>query len=351
MTENKSDEISLKDIISGILDWKNFLLSKWKLILVFGILGASYGFYKGLTNKPVYTAKLTFAMEEKSSGGFGAYAGIASQFGIDVGGSAGGVFTGENILELMRSRLLIEKTLLSTTTIENKKMLLIDRYIEFNDLRKEWAKNPSLANLTFHEGDKPSQNSFQQDSILRTIYVSIKDGDLEVGKVDKKLNIVFVKYQSKDQIFAKEFTQRLVENVSQYYIETKTKKSRTNVSILQNRTDSVKRALDSEMYGAALTQDRNQNILRAQGRVSSVQKQMNVKMLSTLYEELVKNLELSKLSLMRDEPLIQIIDSPRLPLESQKTGKIKGLIIGGFLSTFIIVLILVLNRIYKKIIA
>ena len=54
---------------------------------------------------------------------------------------------------------------------------------------------------------------------------------------------------------------------------------------------------------------------------------------------------------MRDEPLIQIIDSPRLPLESKKTGKIKGMVIGGFLATLAIILILVLNRIYKKIIA
>ena len=112
MTENKTDEISLKDIINGIIEWKNFIISKWKIIVLFGVLGSAYGFYKGFTNKPIYTAKLTFAMEEKSSGGMGAYAGLASQFGIDLGGSAGGVFSGENILELMRSRLIIEKTLL-----------------------------------------------------------------------------------------------------------------------------------------------------------------------------------------------------------------------------------------------
>jgi hypothetical protein len=52
----------------------------------------------------------------------GNYANLASQFGIDIGGSVvGGVFKGQNLLSFMVSRSMIEKTLLTTVDINGKK--------------------------------------------------------------------------------------------------------------------------------------------------------------------------------------------------------------------------------------
>jgi hypothetical protein len=47
---------------------------------------------------------LFFALEEGESGGGGSLYGLASQFGYNIGG---GAFTGDNLLELMKSRRLI----------------------------------------------------------------------------------------------------------------------------------------------------------------------------------------------------------------------------------------------------
>jgi hypothetical protein len=54
---------------------------------------------------------LTFALEEGESGG-GSLSGLASQFGYNIGGG-GGAFTGDNLLELMKSRRLIQDVLLT----------------------------------------------------------------------------------------------------------------------------------------------------------------------------------------------------------------------------------------------
>jgi hypothetical protein len=43
--------------------------------------------------------------------------GLASSFGFDLGGSGGGLFTSSNIIELMRSRLVVEKTLLNPVQV------------------------------------------------------------------------------------------------------------------------------------------------------------------------------------------------------------------------------------------
>ena len=70
-----------------------------------------------------------------------------------------------------------------------------------------------------------------------------------------------------------------------------------------------------------------------------MQKQMKVTMLTTLYGELIKNLELLKTMSAREEPLITIIDRPHYPLRVRES-KLKSAIIGGFLGVFLTLLFL-----------
>ena len=63
------------------------------------------------------------------------------------------------------------------------------------------------------------------------------------------------------------------------------------------------------------------------------------------------NLELSKVSLRKETPLIQVIDRPILPLDKDRVSKKKSLLLGGFLAGFLTVLYLVFSSLYKKMIA
>jgi hypothetical protein len=102
------------------------------------------------------------------------------------------------------------------------------------------------------------------------------------------------------------------------------------------------------MYGAAISQDQNLNAIRAQARVLGIKKQMNIQMLSAMYGELVKNLEVSKLALMREEPFIQVIDTPILPLMKDKLGIVKGSILGGLILGFLALLFLTIKILIKQ---
>jgi paraquat-inducible protein B len=135
-----------------------------------------------------------------------------------------------------------------------------------------------------------------------------------------------------------------VQTVSTYYIETKTKKMRVTVNLLQNKVDSVRRELYGEMNTAAQNQDNNLNLIRSKARVPNARTQMNIQSLSAMYAELSKNLELSKFTLMREEPLIQIIDKPILPLKKNRVGKEKGILIGFILGGLLSVLYVFGNR-------
>ena len=72
---------------------------------------------------------------------------------------------------------------------------------------------------------------------------------------------------------------------------------------------------------------------------------------TAILTQLVAQLELSKVSLRKETPLVQLIDRPILPLEKEKIGRIKSSVLGGFLAGFLSVLFLVFGRLYKNLVA
>ena len=77
-------------------------------------------------------------------------------------------------------------------------------------------------------------------------------------------------------------------------------------------------------------------------------KQVDVQASTAVYGEIVKNLEISKITLRQEKPLIQIIDSPVLPLIINKVSKVKGIIIGFILGGFLTILFLLSKRLLSK---
>ncbi len=345
---SSSDEISFRDLVLKFLEWWRYLRSKWLIILVVGLLGSLLGYLYALKQKPIFKADLNFAVEDEQSGGSGAYAGIASQFGVDLGGGGGGAFEGDNLLELMKSRLIIEKTLLTTIEVNSKKQTLAEFFIDFNDINRK--ANGNLEIIHFLANENQSQFSRAKDSLLGVLQKGIFSNNLVLDKVDKKLSIVTVSVSSGNEIFSKSFVEVLVKEVTDFYVETKTKKSASNLAILQYQTDSVRRELNSAISGVAQSIDNNPNPNSGMQRlrVPSQRRTVDVQANQAMLSEMVKNLEMSKIALRKETPFIQIIDRPKFPLEKSKYGKLQGLITGGLIAGFAIVLCLVMMRIYHQ---
>ncbi|WP_419701428.1 Wzz/FepE/Etk N-terminal domain-containing protein [Mucilaginibacter sp. NFX135] len=342
------DELSLKDVLLKYKLVVKYLKTKILIIAVFGVLGGALGLTYAFIKKPVYTATCTFVLDEgKAGGGLSQVAGLASLAGIDLGGATGGggVFQGDNIMELYKSRNMIEKVLLSEITVNNNKQLLIDRYIKVLGLRRKW-KQDDIDTINFQGAS--GSFSRKQDSIITDIAKTINKKVLKISKPDKKLTIIEVDISFVDEIFAKEFNDKLVTTVNDFYIKTKTKKTLTNVNILQRQADSVKNVLNNSLGGVASSIDAipNANPLQTILKVPSQRKQIDVQASSAIYAEIVKNLELSKITLRQEAPLIQVIDNPVLPLVVTKIGKIAAAIIGLFLGAFLTSLVLATKKLF-----
>ena len=330
--QGNQDEISLAELW---LKAKSVIAYLWRfkfLIMGVGLLFALGGYFKVKMAKPSYSASLNFALEQ--GGGTGGLGGLASQFGLALGSSGGDGLGGDNLLSLMKSRRIVQDVLLSKIYVEGDSVLLLDQYLRSSD--KLLAKWDSLG---IYPVDPLKCCDPKQDSAIGVVVKAVSEKSLAVAKVDKKLSFVTVTYTGSDPVFTGAFVELLTAKSTNFYVQTKMANARANIDLLERRVDSVSAEMQAAMVGFASAQDQNSFTVQSVAKVPSVQKQMKVTMLTTLYGELVKNLELSKTMSAREEPLITIIDRPHYPLRVRES-KLKSAVIGGFLGVFLTLLFL-----------
>jgi len=319
-------QTEIKSLFSLLREFKKYLFKKkftiLAICLVSGIAGALYNYYQ----KPSYTANLMFAFDDENGDASG-YLGLAEQFGISLGGGGGGAFKGENLFELFKSRYIIEKTLKNTASINEKTDLLINHLIGL-----EYKK---FNNVKFTSG----LNSYLQDSVTSVIYKDIIENKLNISRVDKRLTFVSASFKSDDQVFSKVFVESLLDDVIKLYTETKTKKARQNVAVMTKELDSVRSLMTGAIYRTAATTDLNVNPVRQMLRAPIQRSSADAQVYTIAYGEIMKHLEIAKMSLLKETPLVQVIDKPVLPLKKEKKGRLAGFIIWGGVAFLIVIII------------
>lgn len=348
----KSEDKSIKEILLSVKTFFALLLPKWKTILLLGLIGGLVGFFYGHYQKPLYTASLRFAMEDdNSTGGAGLSGalGLASSLGFDLGGKAGGVFNGANLIELLKSRSMVEKTLLTKVEINNKTISLIDYYLEVNGSKSKWSSQLQKE-LSFQDTSRQFF-SRKKDSLMGLVYGALTAKSLVIGQKDKKTTIIDISLESRDEFFSKKFVETLVDVVTSFYVITRTKKSSNNIEILQRQTDSVRQELNNAIVGVASSIDNifNLNASLNIKRTPSQKRQVDVQANTAILTELVKNLELAKVTLRKETPFIHIIDKPIMPLKKEKVSKIFCAVLSGFLFSLIYIFVILSKLFWTKI--
>jgi hypothetical protein len=355
MAENNQDNAKSVDVVAIIEFIKNawnYMLKHWLIVVIFGFSGACIGLGLSFILKPDYTSHLSFALVEKSPGTSG-LASLASSFGLSglFGGGASGAFSGDNLLEIIKSRYAVENTLLSPVNFEGKQMTMMDAFVKFSKLHKKWenAKNKELRTIQFPLNLPRDSFSRTQDSVLFATYDTfMKTGKLSVVRKDKKISIVNVKFTSKNEQFSKEFVENLMSTTYEFYKQTKTSQSRSNINMMENIADSIRGLYEKALYGSAMISQVNINTAFQTAAVPKIKNENDALLYGTVYAEVLKNLETLKLDLARETPIVQLIDTPRYPLKKKKFGKLKGLVFGGLTGGVIITVWLLLQMYVRK---
>lgn len=296
-----------------------------------------------------FTAKTIFVVEEAKTGAssLGGLAAIAGSFGVDLNSASGGsILAGDNILIYFKSPSLIKEVLLSESTIK-KGNCLADDFVSVYELGKQFKLESTIGKVSLSNFKLSDPKIRQRDSLMNIIINGfVLENNLSINRVDKKATFIEVAYTLKNEILAKTFCERLVSIAISKYVNSKTKRQQSTVDKLQFRVDSILGLLNNKTLGSALLQSQASTmdlnpLYKINSTVKSEITNRDKLMLSTIFTEVVKNLELAKFNLSQETPVIQIIDNPDIPLKINRISKRKTLVIfclGGFFFSIIALL-------------
>lgn len=337
--------LKMSDLIDGIVGFIKTFFATWKQAFLLMIVCCAFTTAYYFIQKPKYEGAASFILEEKSSMG-GGLSGLASQFGVDIGGLSGssGLFAGDNILEILKSRTIIDRVLLSKVDSTNalNKNTLADLYLDWTNQKNKWMNRADLANISFANCVPGKANTRLQDSILFLIYKKLTKKHVTVERVNKKGSIIEVMTTSQSEIFSKLFSERLVAETMKMYLDIKTGTAARSILRLEKRSDSLMEILNSKSYKSASLQVLDANIAYKSTAVPVEVSQRDKSVTYALYTEVMKNLEASRMALAGQTPIINLLDSSKYPLEDQKYSFLILLGIGiaaGLLINFAVVFI------------
>ncbi len=309
---NQPTTVALSHLLSEAKAMVSYWFGLRKMILITLFLVSGVVLLYSFLQKQQYEATTSFILEEKSATGGGGLSGLASQFGFDLGGlgAGGSIFSGDNILDILRSRHIVEKVLLSKIDSSKGGQTLADLYIP--QLRKD-IPAVDYTNVLY-----PKPLNRLQDSVLYLIYDKIVSKNLVVDRVNKKGSIIKVTVVSESELFSKIFSDRLVFETIKLYVDQKTSVSNRNIARLEARADSLLRVLNNKSYQSASLQILDANTAFRSTAVPVELSQREKSISFALFSEVVKNLEASRMSLASQTPIINILDTAKYPLLNRK---------------------------------
>lgn len=345
----EKEGMTLIDIIISLKIFFAELYKKKLLIIVMLIIGAVLGFLYSQNSKAKYVSTSTMMLENShnNNGSMSGALALASQFGL-MGGGGTSVINEDKLVEIINSESIIKTTLFKKALINSKTDLLANHYMDLFGYTEKFQKNDSLKDFRFlHTQENLTQ---LENRILKKFHNQITKDFLKVIK--SKSGILNVKVTTTNEEFSNYFNQYLIETLTSFYVNRITDKGRTNVDMIQRRVDSVAGALKVAEYALARWKDANFQLVKAQGMMAEMDLRRNVEVNNSIYIEGIKQLEISKFTLMQDTPFLQVIDQPSLPIEP--TGKIsalKGVLVGIFLGAFFSIFYIFIKKKYSEILA
>jgi hypothetical protein len=317
-----------------------YLIKKWYFLFLALIVGGVIGYFTMPVVAPTYTANISFVLSTGDPRGSNGLAGLAAQLGFD-GTTSGGdnMFSGDNIIELFKSRSLIGSALMSVVDTSTHQTLL--NYIAQKKYGKFYEKNGPFNN-------NPRTYNKAQINIYRSI-ISYIARSFTVFKKDKKLIFYLISATSTDANTAYFIAKCMLGETAQYFIDTKTTVSATSVKLLQREADSLGTVLRGAYNSTAAIIDRTYNLnpsISVQ-RSGSLFSQAKTAALAGAYTEVMRNLEIAKINLQKETPLYKIIDEPELPLAPAKASTTYHVFFVSEIFVLLMLIILVALRLYR----
>ena len=296
--ENGKQNLNLEKNIfpNNTLSLSDILLTigqQIKIILLVPIIFAFLTFtYIKFIEKPMYQSWSTILLPENKNSNLGGLASIASQFGVNVPSGVQADLSSPSLLpELLYSRTFAEKIL-------NKKI-----YSE------KYGKELSLLEV-LHGGSLPKD---KDPNIIINSAVGQLLNMIEFGKEGRD-SFSVLRLTASDPIFAKELAELVLlelENLNRYF---KSQQVNEKSLFIANRIQSVQKDLNDSEQRLKEFNEQNRQISSPSLKLQEDRLMRDIEIQRGIYLTLKQQLELAKIEEVQETTILQVLDSPKIPL-------------------------------------
>ena len=263
-----NDEITLKELILKI---QEFWLELWKnklWIIVTSILMAGIFVLRSYLNPQTFRAELTFMVNEDEGNSLGGMGGLLGQFGFPSSG-AGGEFNLDKILELSKSRRIIYPAILDSLPVNQSRSIMANHIIDVYDYHKKWkkSKNEEIHNFRFESNQILGFGKIE-NIVLKSLYSKVvgnakmSNDPLLNSKYDEATGILELAIVSESAPLSEYLVDAIFNKLSQYYVTKTIEPQTVTVNALNEKTDSIKRALANAEVRLAQYDDANLSLFQ-----------------------------------------------------------------------------------------
>ena len=342
---NQTTNQQIRTLILNIKDYVMELIRKWYWFVIMGILFLGVTLYQVNKQPITYIGKLSFMTNNDSGGGVSRLLQFAGQFGL--GGNQ--PVASERLVELLKSKQMIYRALMQEVEINNSKELLFNHYINLFNLRANWQDNEELKDFKFTKKDI-KDFTFLENSVSQSIYNQILFGTLDANP--GKNGITSIRCESTSEAFSKEFLIVLIQTLSDYYQDKAVEQQHNTYELIKGTADSVQTVLRNAEYALTAWYEENRKPLAA-GTLSAkkaMEKERLERKVEMSYEVLLtdlKSLEIARLDLHSNKPMVQVVDYPTYPLPKNFPNKLMKLIVAAILSIGLTTILILANKIIR----
>jgi hypothetical protein len=335
------DQFSFNDIVKKLVSFKNLIVRNWKTLVLAIILGTAGGYiFERITRKPpIYIAKIVFNMENGGGGGAGGgLQDLASAFGINGANSASaGLFSGDNFIELLKTKNLYNRAILSRVNVYGKNYIFGNYYLQKSGILKDELEDDVEMQTFKFIHDKYDSATTNEHSKVRLVQNYLMPYTV-VANDSKKASFLSLAVTSRNDTLSYVWANLYLKVVTDFYKETKTQKTRELRDLIKHRVDSLKHELYRTQGEAARYADQNQQIIVQEGLIQQQRLQTNSGQLQGMYFEALKNLDNLNFSMAKETPLLSRIDDAELPISPEPDPTKKGVIIGSIIGLLLAVI-------------
>ena len=313
-----NDEIDLIKIVKTI--WK----SK-RIIMVFTSFFVFIGIITALISPNIYTSSSTFILSGSNDNKTSSLGGVASLVGINLDVSGNNSRIPATMYPTVVESVEFKRQVLDEYIDEARTLKLKSFLIDYYDLGiEDFITNNNKFFVSKGENDL---FKILKDIIL--ISVNEKDRFVSISA-----NMPTSEYAANTCINARNILQNII-------IDSKIKSAKENLKFTQKQLDLKKIEFDKIQDRIAYFEDSNLNIINSKYKNELNKLRSEFQIINSVYTELSKQLEQSKLQVNQDTPVFSIVKEASMPVSRSSPKRAKTVLIFGILGLFISIIYVV----------